>query len=147
MFVPRSASGQRLCNFAPFVYFTFTDFSLLNNSEQTVDYTRKHLHAVALQEHWWRWSNLCKAPSHLLRTLTLYELTPAACLPVDIWAVTARWRLNLMPSGLSLRHTARLTPSLTASSQAEPCPCCTHTRCRHSPPQTALTYTRAIQMV
>lgn len=71
---------------------------------------------------------LCRRSSRLLlRTLALYEPFPAACLPVDIWAAIARWWLNLMASGLTLCHTARLPQPLTASSQAEPCPRCTHT--------------------
>lgn len=106
---------------------------------------------LAWHELWWRQSNLRRTLSHLLlRTLALYESVPVACLPVDTWAVITRWKLNLTASGLRSPpvpvpvRTASLLQSLTsgpARTQAEQCPCCTHTQTADNPPQTALTCT------
>lgn len=105
------ASGHRDCMLllGSVCHFTFTDFLLLNNPEQTIHTVLEIMavvhpvHTTARKELWWRRPNLSRtSPYLLLRTLELYESIPVAVLPVDIWAVIARGKLNLMDNCLSI---------------------------------------------
>lgn len=76
------------------------------------------MHILPQQELWWRQSNLCRTLSHLLlRILVLHESISVACLSVDIWALVAIWKLNLMTSELKIPPVpvpVPYSPSVTA---------------------------------